>query len=205
MLPAAQTWVSPALRQHRTVQRAWSLSDAYNKSTDETGQGLLIMKDTAAEYTTAESFAGKKVAAQSGSLQYNLVTDQLPKDVVIEQIGSLNDGILMLTTGKVDAIAVSGDNGKLFAQNYDNIQMSDFFFDYSSDGNVVMMKKGEKKLAEEINKIIAELNETDLYQQWTDEATEPGKIPGSRRRIGPAESKKEELHKWIFCTILYGW
>jgi polar amino acid transport system substrate-binding protein len=77
----------------------------------------------------------------------------------------------MLSTGKIDALAVSGENGVLYAGNYDNIVMSDFFFDYTSEGNVVACQKGQTELMEAINNIIKEVNEQKLYSQWTDEAT----------------------------------
>jgi len=155
-----------------TEDRAESmeLSKPYNADSDGLGQGILIPKDKADTLTSAESFAGLKVGAQNGSLQYNLATSQLPSDVVIEKVGSLNDGVLMLQTGKIDALAVSGDNGQLYSENYDDIVMSSFFFDYSSDGNVVACKKGETELMEEINKIIDQVNEQKLYSQWTEDA-----------------------------------
>ncbi len=158
----------------KTAEREESmeLSIGYNTtSDDDIGQGILIPKEKAAELTTAESFAGLKIGAQNGSLQHNLVSTQLPDDVQIELIGSLNDGVLMLSTGKIDALAVSGENGVLYAGNYDNIVMSDFFFDYTSEGNVVACQKGQTELMETINNIIKEVNEQGLYQQWTDEAT----------------------------------
>ena len=157
----------------KTAEREESmeLSIGYNTDSDDVGQGILISKDKAAELTTAESFAGLKVGAQNGSLQHNLVKEQLPADVQVELIGSLNDGVLMLTTGKIDALAVSGENGVLYAGNYDNIVMCDFFFDYTSEGNVVACQKGQTELMEAINNIIKEVNEQKLYSQWTDEAT----------------------------------
>ena len=157
----------------KTAEREESmeLSIGYNTDSDDVGQGILISKEKAAELTTAESFAGLKVGAQNGSLQHNLVKEQLPADVQVELIGSLNDGVLMLSTGKIDALAVSGENGVLYAGNYDNIVMSDFFFDYTSEGNVVACQKGQTELMEAINNIIKEVNEQKLYSQWTDEAT----------------------------------
>ena len=158
----------------KTEERAESmeLSDYYNMDDDDSiGQGILIMKDKVAELTTAESFAGLKVGAQNGSLQYNLVSEQLPSDVTIEPIGSLYDCVLALTTGKIDALAVSCENGVLYAGNYDENCMSEFFFDYSSEGNVLACQNGETELMAEINNILAEVNEQKLYSQWTDEAT----------------------------------
>ncbi len=162
-----------------TEERAENMQlSAFFNYTEDEGQGLLVLKDKAAEYATAESFAGKTIAAQNASLQYNLVTSQLPSDVTVKMISNLNDAIMMLITGKVDAVAVDSSNGALFANNYDSIAMADFHFEYSSEGNVLAVTKGETELIEAINKIIAEVNEKGLYQQWKDEATELAKSLG---------------------------
>ena len=164
----------------KTEERAESmeLSDFYGmEENDGKGQGLLVLADQVDNYTSAEDFSGKLIGAQNGSLQYNLVTSQLP-DAEVELISSLNDGLLMLQTGKIDALAVSGDNGEMFEQNYDSVSMSSFYFDYQSEGNVVAAKKGETELMEAINEIIADVNEQGLYLQWKEEATELAKSLG---------------------------
>ena len=164
----------------KTEERAESmeLSDFYGmEENDGKGQGLLVLADQVDNYTSAEDFSGKLIGAQNGSLQYNLVTSQLP-DAEIELVSSLNDGLLMLQTGKINALAVSGDNGEMFEQNYDSVSMSSFYFDYQSEGNVVAAKKGETELMEAINEIIADVNEQGLYLQWKEEATELAKSLG---------------------------
>lgn len=164
----------------KTEERAESmeLSDYFGMDdSDDEGQGILVPADQAANYTSAEDFSGKTIGAQNGSLQYNLVTSQLP-DANVELISSLNDGLLMLQTGKIDALAVSGDNGEMFALNYDDVVMSGFYFEYQSEGNVLAAKKGETELMEAINEIIADVNEQGLYLQWKEEATELAKSLG---------------------------
>ena len=148
---------------------AMGLSEKYNVDAEK-GQGLLVKKELASQYNTAESFAGKKVATQNASLQNKLVTEQLPSDVQIQLVTNVTDGVMMLTTGKVDAVAVSGDNGESLAKSYDDIAMADFMFDYTSEGNVVAVKKGDDDLLNAINEIITEVNEKGLYEQWKKEA-----------------------------------
>lgn len=153
-----------------TEERAKSvlLSDFYGMDEDSR-QGILVRKDDKDSMSKAEDFAGKIIAAQNSSLQYNLLSSQLP-DAVIEPISSLSDAILMLINGKVDGIAVSGDNGDAFSNNYDSVILSEFLFDYVSEGMVIGVSKGQESLLEEINKIIAEVNELGLYQIWRTEA-----------------------------------
>ncbi len=163
----------------RTEERAQNmeLSTPFN-ITEDGGQTVLVAKGQGANYTTAEDFSGLQIGAQNGSLQYNLVSSQLPDDVEIVPVGSLNDGVLMLETGKIDALASDLSNAELLLESHDGIETTDFMFEYSSEGNVAAVKKGETELIEAVNEIIEEVNELGLYEQWKDEATELAKSLG---------------------------
>lgn len=163
----------------RTEERAQNmeLSTPFN-ITEDGGQTVLVAKGEGANYTTAEDFSGLQIGAQNGSLQYNLVSSQLPEDVEIVPVGSLNDGVLMLETGKIDALASDLSNAELLLESHDGIETTDFMFEYSSEGNVAAVKKGETELIEAVNEIIEEVNELGLYDQWKEEATELAKSLG---------------------------
>ena len=163
----------------RTEERAQNmeLSTPFN-ITEDGGQTVLVLKGEGANYTTAEDFSGLQIGAQNGSLQYNLVSEQLPDDVEIVPVGSLNDGVLMLETGKIDALASDLSNAELLLESHDGIETTDFMFEYSSEGNVAAVKKGETELIEAVNEIIEEVNELGLYDQWKEEATELAKSLG---------------------------
>lgn len=163
----------------RTEERAQNLelSTPFN-ITEDGGQTVLVAKGQGANYTAAEDFSGLQIGAQNGSLQYNLVSEQLPEDVEIVPVGSLNDGVLMLETGKIDALASDLSNAELLLESHDGIETTDFMFEYSSEGNVAAVKKGETELIEAVNEIIEEVNELGLYDQWKDEATELAKSLG---------------------------
>ena len=163
----------------KTEERAQNmeLSTPFN-ITEDGGQTVLVLKGEGANYTAAEDFSGLQIGAQNGSLQYNLVSSQLPEDVEIVPVGSLNDGVLMLETGKIDALASDLSNAELLLESHDGIETTDFMFEYSSEGNVAAVKKGETELIEAVNEIIDEVNELGLYEQWKDEATELAKSLG---------------------------
>lgn len=163
----------------RTEERAQNmeLSTPFN-ITEDGGQTVLVAKGQGANYTAAEDFSGLQIGAQNGSLQYNLVSSQLPDDVEIVPVGSLNDGVLMLETGKIDALASDLSNAELLLESHDGIETTDFMFEYSSEGNVAAVKKGETELIEAVNEIIDEVNELGLYEQWKEEATELAKSLG---------------------------
>ena len=163
----------------RTEERAQNLelSTPFN-ITEDGGQTVLVAKGQGANYTAAEDFSGLQIGAQNGSLQYNLVSSQLPEDVEIVPVGSLNDGVLMLEPGKIDALASDLSNAELLLESHDGIETTDFMFEYSSEGNVAAVKKGETELIEAVNEIIEEVNELGLYDQWKEEATELAKSLG---------------------------
>lgn len=163
----------------KTEERAQNmeLSTPFN-ITEDGGQTVLVLKGEGANYTAADDFSGLQIGAQNGSLQYNLVSSQLPEDVEIVPVGSLNDGVLMLETGKIDALASDLSNAELLLESHDGIETTDFMFEYSSEGNVAAVKKGETELIEAVNEIIEEVNELGLYDQWKEEATELAKSLG---------------------------
>lgn len=156
---------------------ACNMSIFFNKDDDGKGQGLLVLKEKADQFTKPEDFSGKLIGTQNGSLQYKLTSAQLP-DAKIELIGDLGTGVMMLVNGKIDALAVAGSNGEVFSNNYPEVCMSEFKFEYESEGNVALMPKGEDDLTEAINAILEEVNELHLYKEWSDAAEELAKSLG---------------------------
>ena len=150
------------------------LSDPYGTSKDG-HQGLVVMKGQGLEHSTAESFSGMKIGAQNASLQQDLCNAQLPEDIELKPVGSIPDAIMMLTTGKLDAVALALDNADSLIATYPEIEAAEFKFEYQSTGNVVAVNKEETELLEEINKIIASVNEQGLYEQWKEDAVKLAK------------------------------
>lgn len=157
-----------------TEERAegYGTSILYNIERDEeSGHTCLVLKDHTSEYKTAEDFAGKKVLAQNASLQQSLVSTQLPADVQFQPVTAITDGVMMLITGKADALAVSHENGEMLMSSYPEIAMTEFKFDHQDEGNIVLMGKEETELIETVDEIIEEVNESGIYSQWKEEAT----------------------------------
>ena len=83
----------------------------------------------------------------------------------------LVDGVMMLITGKADALAVSYENGEMLMKSYPEVAMTEFKFDHEDEGNIILMNKEETELIEAINEVLEEVNEAGLYSQWKEEAT----------------------------------
>ncbi|MGN0777365.1 MAG: transporter substrate-binding domain-containing protein [Candidatus Ventricola sp.] len=136
---------------------------------NEGDQGLLVKKGTGAAYNSAEAFAGKTVAAQNGTNQQIMVEEQLP-GATLELVTKIPDGVNMVKSGRVDALAVPKTvYDSVLAEN-DDLEVAEFAFEFEG-GNYIASVKGEEALAEKIQELIDQINEEGLYQQWVDQIT----------------------------------
>ena len=134
---------------------------------NEGDQGLLVRKGEGASFTSPESFDGKTVAAQNGTNQQIMVEEQLT-GATLELITKIPDGVNMVKSGRVDALAVPKTvYDSVLAEN-DDLEVAEFAFDFEG-GNYIASVKGEDTLTEKIQELIDQINEDGLYQQWVDE------------------------------------
>ena len=138
---------------------------------NETVQQILIHKDNADTLKTLEDFAGKKVAAQNGTLQQTLVTEQLP-DSEIELITLIPDGVMMVLTKKVDGIALASVVAEQYMANYPDLTTSESNFDYTSSGIAMAVPLGDEELVATLNEIVAKVVSEGLFYGWINDAVE---------------------------------
>lgn len=152
-----------------TPERAetMAMSKVYKPGGD---QGLLVPADKVNDYTSLADFAGKKVGFQSGTVQEQNVLTQLP-DAEPVTFDIIQNAVLALDSGKVDAVSVSIANGEMFVSTNPDLAVSSVQFDNSQNGNVIGFPKGETELVDAVNKIIDQVLEQGLYDQWLAEAT----------------------------------
>lgn len=141
-------------------------TDVYYNDGD---QVILIAKKNADAYKTLADFAGKTVAAQNGSLQQTLVTDQLP-NTKLETIVKISDAVMMVLAGKVEGLALASVVANQYIANYPDLAICEGKFEYQSLGVAAAVPKGEETFLKEINAILKELDGTKDYYKWIDEA-----------------------------------
>ncbi len=150
----------------------FELSNGYQANSTANHHTLLVPKEKASEYKSLADFDGKVVDAQANSLQEMYCNDQLPNST-IQLVSTLDQAILELQTGKIDAIALDSTSAKNYAEASDGMFVSLYAesgieFDLSlyedHTGNVVAVKKGETSLIEVINQIIDQLLVSGHYE-----------------------------------------
>ena len=90
-------------------------------------------------------FAGKRVGFQSGTVQEQNVLTQLPDSEPVT-FDIIQNAVLALDSGKVDAVSVSAPNGEMFVSTHPKLAVSTVQFDNSQNGNVIGFPKGETEL-----------------------------------------------------------
>lgn len=161
---------------------AMILSDGYFFAEDD-GYGLLIRETDKDTIKNPDDIKDKVVVAQSGSLQEMFVNEQVKEYKEFKKVGATTDGFLMVQENKADACVVSISMAQMYIDANTNSGLMivpdfKFYVDPATAGTRVGIPKGEEELAAEINKIVAEVVETRLYEQWYAEAKEYAKTLG---------------------------
>lgn len=150
----------------------FELSHGYQSSSAAAHHTLLVPAEKADEYKSLADFSGKKIDTQANSLQEMYVTDQIP-DADLQKVATLDQAILELQTGKIDAIALDSTTAKNYAETSDGIFVSVYEkngveFDLSQyadeSGNVAAVKKGETSLIDAVNQVIDSLATSGKYE-----------------------------------------
>lgn len=150
----------------------FELSHGYQSSSVAAHHTLLVPAEKADEYKSLADFSGKKIDTQANSLQEMYVTDQIP-DADLQKVATLDQAILELQTGKIDAIALDSTTAKNYAETSDGMFVSVYEkngveFDLSQyadeSGNVTAVKKGETSLIDAVNQVIDSLATSGKYE-----------------------------------------
>lgn len=158
------------------------------------GQVIIVKKDDLSKYSTLESLKKSevKVAAQTGSLQDFLVTEQLQGCTKV-LITNLDEALTKLEAGAVDAVACAKSTAETKVALNDNIAIAAEEFDAAGyEGNFAWAKKGNDELITAVNIVIDEVVKEDLFQNWMDDANALYLNLGSKaEEIIPEEDEDE--------------
>ena len=156
------------------------LSDYYIAGDTETQHSVITSKAKEGTATKPEDFAGWKVGAQAASLQVKLVEESLiPAGVELVTYKSIDDAVLALQTGKIDALAVAHGNGEAIIANNPDIAFAGFDFevDPKYENNVILLNKKSTELLNKVNAALAKALAANYYDGWYNDAKALAGIP----------------------------
>jgi ABC-type amino acid transport substrate-binding protein len=143
-------------------------SVAFSVEYYEAHQTILVATDQKAVLNSLESFKGKAIGVQKGTLQEQIATEQF-KDSQVKAIGKIPDLIMELKTGKISGILLADTVAKSYVTN--NADLSTNGMDLGSEGGVsIAMSKENPELTAEVNKTLEALMSAGKIDQWITDA-----------------------------------
>lgn len=131
--------------------------------------GILVRAEDTDKYKTVADLAGKKVGAQLGSTQADLAQAEI-ENPDMQLLSNVNDLILELKTGKVEALIIEAPVGEIATKSNPDLAMAEQIFKDESGGNAVGIKKGSPKLVAEVNKTIKRLMDDGTMDKFISDA-----------------------------------
>ena len=87
-------------------------------------------------------------------------------------------GANMVATGKIDALITASGAGELLIGNNSDLEMADFHFEYSSEGNIALVNINETELAQLVTEALLDADQVIDYDEIKDEMTNKAKAMG---------------------------
>ena len=92
---------------------------------------------------------------------------------------SIDDAVLALQTGKIDALAVAHGNGEAIIANNPDLAFTGFDFDVDPkyENNVILLNKSNTEMLEKVNQVLAKAMAAGVYDGWYEDAKALAGIP----------------------------
>lgn len=132
--------------------------------------GILVKAEDVDKYTDFSDLDGLKVGAQLGSTQAELAST-LIKDADFQLLSNVNNLILELKSGKVDAIVMESAVAQIAVKNNPELAVGKPVYEETEGGNAVAIAKGNEDLVNVVNKVISRVVEDGTMNKYIEEAT----------------------------------
>ncbi|GAF39091.1 amino acid ABC transporter permease [Agrilactobacillus composti DSM 18527 = JCM 14202] len=137
----------------------------------DAGQAIIVRKQDLHLYKDKNSFAGKQVGVQTGSLQQDLAKKQM-KQSHLKALTKVTDLILSLETNKIDGIVAEDAVAQAYVANDSRLAKIDAKFDLGGDenGTAIAFAKNSGTLVTAVNHSIDQIKQQKLTKQYINDA-----------------------------------
>ena len=147
--------------------KAVDFSEVYYNSK----HGILVRAEDADKYQTFADLEGAKVGVQLGSTQEKIAKTEIP-NVNLQQLSNINNLILELKAGKVDAIVMEKPVAEMAVKSNPELAVGKPIYEEQTGGNAVGIAKNNPQLLAKVNEVITELNESGKMDEYIAKANE---------------------------------
>ena len=133
--------------------------------------GILVRAEDADKYQAFADLEGAKVGVQLGSTQEKIAKTEIP-NVNLQQLSNINNLILELKAGKVDAIVMEKPVAEMAVKSNPELAVGKPIYEEQTGGNAVGIAKNNPQLLAKVNEVITELNESGKMDEYIEKANE---------------------------------
>lgn len=133
--------------------------------------GILVRAEDADKYQTFADLEGAKVGVQLGSTQEKIAKTEIP-NVNLQQLSNINNLILELKAGKVDAIVMEKPVAEMAVKSNPELAVGKPIYEEQTGGNAVGIAKNNPQLLAKVNEVITDLNESGKMDEYIAKANE---------------------------------
>lgn len=133
--------------------------------------GILVRAEDADKYQTFADLEGAKVGVQLGSTQEKIAKTEIT-NVNLQQLSNINNLILELKAGKVDAIVMEKPVAEMAVKSNPELAVGKPIYEEQTGGNAVGIAKNNPQLLAKVNEVITELNESGKMDEYIAKANE---------------------------------
>lgn len=137
----------------------------------ESQHAVLIKSADKEKFKTLEDLKGKKIGAQLGSTQQDIAVEAVGEENVT-LLPNVNNLILELKTGKVEAIITEEPVVKMAIKTNPEMILSDIIIQSEDIGNAIGLKKDSPEIVEQVNKTIKRLKDSGDLEKFIINANE---------------------------------
>ncbi|AWB44826.1 amino acid ABC transporter [Paenibacillus sp. CAA11] len=141
------------------------LSNIYYKAE----QAVVVREGDKAKFSTLKSLENASIGVQTGSIQEGIAKEI--KGAKLTSLPKINDIIMQLNSGRVDAAIIEGPVAESFVKNVKGISIADAKPVTEDEGYVVGVKKDNTELLNQVNTTLDRLKKDNLIDQFVQKAS----------------------------------
>ncbi|MGO3602989.1 MAG: transporter substrate-binding domain-containing protein [Enterococcus malodoratus] len=135
-------------------------------------QVIVINKQQAGKFTAIDTFADKQVGAQKGTIQENIVKEQM-KDAKLVSIEKLPNIFVEVKNGSLDGLVVEKTVADAYVNKNPELMIANIpLKSMKEDSLCIAVPKGNEKLVKELDKQIKEMKEAGDIEKMVKENNE---------------------------------
>lgn len=135
-------------------------------------QVIVINKNNQEVLNSIESLSDKKVGAQKGTIQENIVKNQL-EGAQLVSIEKLPNIFIEVNSGSLDALVVEKMVAESYVEQNPNLMIAEIPLEsMKEDSFSIAVPKGNPKLVEELDKLISEMKENGEVEEMVNKNSE---------------------------------